>query len=133
MNLIIAESLITMYGLPVDFMATYHFGWKMGEHLCKATGFILTTSGKTGILLPELFWPTVRKKNSSCQNIFLKLEAEGREFTNFLRSLEQFIQIVKDQNNFWLKNALLTRSWRFLISNKLEQQLEFILEKIIGI
>ena len=103
MNLIIAESLITMYGLPVDFMATYHFGWKMGEKLCKATGFILTTSGKTGILLPELFWPTVRKKNSSCQNIFLKLEAEGREFTNFLRSLEQFIQIVKVQNNFWYR------------------------------
>ena len=46
MNLIIAESLITMYGLPVDFTATYHFGWKMGENLCKATGFILTTSGK---------------------------------------------------------------------------------------
>ena len=55
MNLIIAESLITMYGLPVDFTATYHFGWKMGENLCKATGFILTTSGKIGILLLELF------------------------------------------------------------------------------
>ena len=53
MNLIIAESLITMYGLPVDFTATYYFGWKMGENLCKATGFILTTSGKNHILLPE--------------------------------------------------------------------------------
>jgi len=50
MNLIIAESLITMYGLPVDFMATYHFGWKMGEKLCKATGFILTTSGEVSIV-----------------------------------------------------------------------------------
>ena len=31
----------------------------------------------------------------------LKFEAEGREFVKFLRSLEQFIQTVKGQNNFW--------------------------------
>ena len=31
----------------------------------------------------------------------LKFEAEGREFAKFLRSLEQFIQTVKGQNNFW--------------------------------
>jgi len=47
-----------------------------------------------------------------------------------LRSLEQFIQIVKGQNNFW--NAFLTCFLRFLIPNKLEQ-LEFKLEKSIGI
>ena len=29
----------------------------------------------------------------------LKIEAEGREFANFLRSLEQFIQTVKGLNN----------------------------------
>ena len=40
-----------------------------------------------GILLPKLFWHTVRKNCSS-----------GREK---LRSLEQFIQAVKGQNNFW--------------------------------
>ena len=28
-------------------------------------------------------------------------EAEGREFTNFLRSLEQFIQTEKGYNSFW--------------------------------
>ena len=39
-----------------------------------------------------------------------------------MRSLEQFIQTVKDQNNFW----------RFLISNKLEQ-LEFKREIFWGI
>jgi hypothetical protein len=32
----------------------------------------------------------------------LKLEAEGREFAKFLRSLEQFVQTVKSQDNFWL-------------------------------
>ena len=31
----------------------------------------------------------------------LKFEAEGREFAKFLRSLEQFIQTVKGQNNVW--------------------------------
>ena len=31
----------------------------------------------------------------------LKFKAEGWEFANFLRSLEQFIQTVKGQNNFW--------------------------------
>ena len=35
----------------------------------------------------------------------LKLEAEGREFAKFLRSLEQFIQTMKGQNNFWQHNA----------------------------
>ena len=41
------------------------------------------------------------KKNSSDQEKVLKFEAEGREFATFLRSLEQFIQTVKVQNNFW--------------------------------
>ena len=38
----------------------------------------------------------------------------------FLRLLEQFIQTVKGQNNFWEQNAFLTCFMRFLISNKLE-------------
>ena len=33
--------------------------------------------------------------------MFLKFDAEGREFANILRSLEQFIQIVKGQTDFW--------------------------------
>ena len=43
----------------------------------------------------------MRKNCSSEQEKLLKVEAEGREFSKFLRSLEQFIQTVKDQNNFW--------------------------------
>ena len=54
-----------------------------------------------GILLPKLFWPTVRKNCSSDREKYLKFEAEGQEFSNILRSLEQFIQTVKGQNNFW--------------------------------
>ena len=54
-----------------------------------------------GILLPKLVWPTVRKKCSSDQEKLLKFEAEGPEFANILRSLEQSIQTVKGQNNLW--------------------------------
>ena len=51
----------------------------------------------------------------------MKFETEGREFP----------KTVKCQNNFWLQNAFLTCSWRFLRNNKLEQ-LEFKLEKLLG-
>ena len=44
-----------------------------------------------GILLPKLFWPTVRKNCSS----------DREKVAKVLRSLEQFIQTVKGQNNFW--------------------------------
>ena len=74
----------------------------------------------------------MRKNCSSDREKLLKFEAEGREFAKFLRSLEQFIQTVKGQNNFRYQNAFLTCSWMFLISNQLEQ-LEFKLEKVIGI
>ena len=43
----------------------------------------------------------MRKKCSSDRKKLMKFEAEGQEFAKFLRSLEQFIQAVKDQNNFW--------------------------------
>ena len=42
----------------------------------------------------------IRKKCSSDREKLLKSEAEGREFANFLRSLEQFIHSVKGQNKF---------------------------------
>ena len=54
-----------------------------------------------GILLPKLFWPTVRKNCSSDREKLLKFEAVGREFAKNLRSLEQFSQTVTGQNNFW--------------------------------
>ena len=59
------------------------------------------TTVVNGILLPTLFWPTVRKHCSCDQEKLLKFEAEVREFSKFLRSLEQFIQTGKGQNNFW--------------------------------
>jgi hypothetical protein len=74
----------------------------------------------------------VTKNCSSDREKLLKFETQGREFAKILTTLEQFSQTVKGQNNFWQQNAFLTCSWRFLISNKLEQ-LEFKSEKIIGI
>ena len=38
---------------------------------------------------------------SSVREKLLEFEAEGGGFSKFLRSLEQFIQTVKGQNNFW--------------------------------
>ena len=70
----------------------------------------------------------MRKNCSSDREKLLKFEAEGQEFAFFLRSVEQFIQTVQGD----ICNAFLTCSWRFLISNKLEQ-LEPKLEKNIGI
>ena len=46
----------------------------------------------------------MRKNCSSDRENFLNFEAEDREFAKFLRSLEQFIQTVKVQNNFWQQN-----------------------------
>ena len=56
---------------------------------------------KNGILLSKLFLPTVRKNCSTDREKLLKFEAEDLEFAKFWRSLEQFIQAVKGQNNFW--------------------------------
>ena len=56
---------------------------------------------KIGILLPKLFSPNVKKKCCSDREKLLKFEAEDQEFAKLLRSLEQFIQTVKGQNNLW--------------------------------
>ena len=57
------------------------------------------TLGRThswhGILLPELFWLTVRKNCSSDREKLLKFVAEGWEFAKILRSIEQFVRKVK--------------------------------------
>ena len=62
------------------------------NHFTRSCGF--------GILLPKLFWPTVRKNCSSDREKLLKFEAEGREFSKNFRSLEQVIQTVKGRTMF---------------------------------
>ena len=46
----------------------------------------------------DILW---EKNCSSDWEKLLKFEAEGREFSKILRSLEQFIQTEKGQNNIW--------------------------------
>ena len=43
----------------------------------------------------------MRKNGSSDRKKLWKFEAVGREFAKYLRSLQQFTQTVKGQNNFW--------------------------------
>ena len=47
-----------------------------------------------------------KKKRSSDREKLLTFEAEGREFSKILRSLEQFIQTVNGQNNLYLVTKL---------------------------
>ena len=57
---------------------------------------------KHSILLPELFWPSVRKKCSTDGKKFLKFETEGREFAKILRLLNRTIcSKSESQNKFW--------------------------------
>ena len=71
-------------------------------------------------------------KKAFCFNKFCKFSAFSLKFAKILRSLEQFVQTVKCQDNFWQQNAFLTCSWSFLRSKKVEK-FKFKLEKIIGI
>ena len=74
---------------------------KQAYYSCFVVISRLRTKGWDGILLPKLFWPTVKKNCSSDREKFLKFKAEGQEFAKILRSIEQFVQTVKGQNNFW--------------------------------
>ena len=58
--------------------------------------------------------------------------AGGQEFANVLRSLEQYIQTVKGQNNLLIKECFFNLFLEVFIYNKVEQ-LEFKLENITGI
>ena len=80
-----------------DYSVTSSKRLEKFEEQCNVECWIM----KIGILLTKLFWPTVRRNCSSDWEKILKFEAEGQEFAKFLRSLEQFIQTVKGQNNFW--------------------------------
>ena len=90
--------------IGMDFLRSFsNFGLNILCWVATYQRFFLRSLEKRliGILLPKLFWPNVRKNCSSDREKLLWFEAEGREFTKILRSLEQFIQTVKGQNNFW--------------------------------
>ena len=112
-----------------DFRPIFHslgeamWRWNIGRKCHKELGFPpnispfgrshVTTGDKAisrSITVYIKRWKKNKKKHpNKIEEIFfisdlasiLKFEPEGREFSNFLRSLEQFIQTVKGQNNFW--------------------------------
>ena len=57
-------------------------GKEISEWIFAAFNFLKKTNN--GILLPKLFWPTVRKNCSSDRENLLKFEAEGREIAKHL-------------------------------------------------
>ena len=82
-NLDLDSMIITTTTRTTDLVKVSDFrNWKQSYFVTK---IVLTYYEK------KLFY-WLRKK-------LLKFEAEGREFAKFLRSLEQFIQAVKGQNN----------------------------------
>ena len=91
-------------GMSENTSQTLHHVAEMHEYENGLKNFLKDNSwfwSNNCILLPKLFWPTVRKNCSTDREKLLKLEAENQEFAKFLRSLEQFVQAVKGQNNFW--------------------------------
>ena len=50
MNLILTEMLVSLFGIPVDALASAQGGWNMGATLCITVGFVLTTLGMSHML-----------------------------------------------------------------------------------
>ena len=69
-----AEIIIASYGLPIDFVASIQYGWKLGKKLCLATGFILTTTGNYIFILNNALIANLKRyyeiKNSLINSFF---------------------------------------------------------------
>lgn len=49
MNITFCELIMSVFGVPVDFIASAQLGWKLGEEFCRVTGFLLTLLGMYSI------------------------------------------------------------------------------------
>ena len=50
MNMIFAEMIMALVGIPINFIASIQRGWKMGKIVCDVSGFLVTLEGKSRIL-----------------------------------------------------------------------------------
>ena len=50
MNMIFAELVMVLFGVPVNFIASIQHGWKMGKTVCDVFGFLLTLEGESETL-----------------------------------------------------------------------------------
>ena len=72
------------------------------EQIIPNSSLLCKMGQRDGILLPKLFWPTVRKNCSSDRKELLKFESESQEFANILRSLYRTIYSNSESSdNFW--------------------------------
>ena len=99
-----------MYICIYDILAIFYQSWKKKERRKKI----------------EKYFKSSRLRD---------LKTEGQEF-EILRSLEQFIQTIKVQNNFWLQNAFLTNTynsnWKKIGFRNMQEKFEKIYCEIVA-
>ena len=75
-----------------------------GSRLHNGATFLVNSHFIFFLLISRDSFPKMVFRYQNCSSNWeklLKFEAEGQEFAKFLRSLGQFIQTMKGQNNFW--------------------------------
>ncbi len=55
-NLSVNELMAAAVGVPIDFLASINYGWKMGPTVCNVTGFGHTLAGKTQWTLKKVLF-----------------------------------------------------------------------------
>ena len=85
--------LVLFVDLLLHFRENNQIGWKTRKNILKTRGMVFCNQNCSDLLWEKYILVYQEKR--------LKFEAEGQENAKILRSLEQFIQPVKGQNNFW--------------------------------
>ena len=62
MNMIFAELIMAVFGVPVNFTASLQHGWKLGKPFCDVHGFALTLESKYFSIL------LINKNNTTVQD-----------------------------------------------------------------
>ena len=110
----------------INWMSRRLFDWNIGK------SFLWRAKTNFGILLPKLFWPTVRKNCSSDWEKTFEIRGWRLRICKTFKITRTIYSHSEMLVQFWKQNAFLTYSWRFLRSNILEQS-RLKLEKIIWI
>ena len=80
MNMIFAELIMALFGVPVNFTAAIQHGWKLGETFCHAHGFLLTLESKykfSTLLSYSLSYSTFRKYIVNNLVVNISIEIRG--------------------------------------------------------
>ena len=120
------QSFVFSYSIVFASKIQYHFGQIfVGTNPNHPSMFHRTWSCiyciKNGILLPKLFWPTVRKNCSIDWEKLLKSKAEAQDIWKIFKINITIHSHYERREQFMKQNAFLICSWRFLIHNEIEQ------------